>query len=136
MLHVRKPTVARAEHHWHVPDQHICGHVNVVSLGVLDIHVYWRCVGHVSHTALLRRDVVGNAVFFDRGLADPDVGKLEVKLSLIVPEATVGVRGNQRVGPNDLFDFAVDEVVERVDVLLHQAADAQERGHQLPFVLP
>lgn len=36
---------------------------------------------------------------------------------------------------DDLFDLVVDEEVEGVNVLLHQAFDFEECGKQVPFVL-
>lgn len=56
-----------------------------------------------------------------------------------VPEVPVGVgiAGHPLValGPHQLLDLVVDEIVEGVNVLLHQASDLQEGRQQLVLVL-
>lgn len=39
------------------------------------------------------------------------------------------------VGAHNLLDFSLDEVVERVNVLLDEALDLEESGQQLPLLL-
>jgi len=66
--------------------------------------------------------------FFSVGHAHVDVQVLDV-------EGGVGVTEHLLVGLDDLLDVVVDEVVERVYVLLHQAFRLQESRYQLPFFL-
>ena len=56
-----------------------------------------------------------------------------------VPQVKVGVRVARhllvRLGVDDFLNLLVDEVVERVDVLPHQAAHLEERREELELVL-
>ena len=53
--------------------------------------------------------------------ADADIGVFE-------PEARIDVRSDFVVGPEDVFDIDIDEVVERVDMLFHKPFHLEERG--------
>ena len=50
-------------------------------------------------------------------------------------EARIGIALHLVVRPDNVLDVHIDEVVERIDVLLNQTLDLQERRNQLPFVL-
>ena len=47
----------------------------------------------------------------------------------------VDIRFDTLVGLDDVFQVDVDKVVERIDMLLDQTLDLQERWQQLPLVL-
>jgi hypothetical protein len=61
-------------------------------------------------------------------LADADVEVFEV-------EVRVDVRGDASVGAEDGLKIDVDEIVERVNVLLNESFDGEEGGQEIPFVL-
>ena len=60
-------------------------------------------------------------LLLDRGLAHVDVEEFEV-------EGRVRVDGHLLVRLDDLLDLDIDEVVERIEVLLDQAAHLQAGG--------
>lgn len=47
----------------------------------------------------------------------------------------VNIAGDCIVGPNYVRQLGVDEVVERVNVLLDQSFDSKKRRQQVPFIL-
>jgi hypothetical protein len=47
----------------------------------------------------------------------------------------VHVRGDARVGAEDVLEVDVDEEVERVDVLLDESLNGEEGGEEIPLVL-
>jgi hypothetical protein len=69
-----------------------------------------------------------HTILFNPWHIDINIVKLEV-------EAVIVLGGHHRIGIDDLFDVDVEEVIERVDVLLHEPAQSQERRHQLPLLL-
>ena len=77
---------------------------------------------------------MSDTVFFDKGHADSDVSELEVELTHVVSR-WVGVGGDERVCSHDLFDFTIDEIVERIDMLLDKTSNPEEGWHQFPFIL-
>ena len=106
----------------------------MVSFRVLDIDVDRRGISHISDSALLRRDLVGDTVFHDQGHSYPDVSELEVELTEVFT-IRISVCSDERVCPDNLLDLTVDEVVERIDVLLDQTSDSEEGRDQFPFIL-
>ena len=113
MAEARQPAVRGSEHHRHVPKQYIALNINVVTFRVLNIHVDRRCICHISDTALLRKDVVGNTVFLNCWHPYPDVRELEVEVTRWVVLALGGcITGDDGIRPHNFFDLAIDEVVE------------------------
>jgi len=60
--------------------------------------------------------------------ADADVGVFE-------PETGVDIRGDFVVGLEDVSDIDIDEVVEGVNVLFHEAFHLEKGRQQQPFIL-
>ena len=73
---------------------------------------------------------MGHAVFFDGWHAHPDVSEFEVEVvGRVIGALGSCIAGDQAVGTNDFFDFAIDEVVEAVNVLLDEASQPEKGGH-------
>ena len=70
-----------------------------------------------------------NAVFFNERHTYSNVCEFKVKLVLVVFLAAICVWSYERVGLHNLLDLAINEVVERVYVLLYQATNSQKCGH-------
>lgn len=69
---------------------------------------------------LVELDLVGGRQDADASVADEDLGVLAAY------EVVVGL--------DDLLDVVLDEEIEGVDVLLHEAADFEELGEELELV--
>jgi hypothetical protein len=77
----------------------------------------------------VRRDVlVHSHVLLDRRRADPHLRVLQKEVGVLRAS-------HQLVRFHNLRDFDVDEVVERVDVLLDQSFRFEKRRQEFPFVL-
>ena len=63
------------------------------------------------------------------------VGHERGRVCALEVKGRVDVAEHFGVGMDDLLQVDVDEVVERVNVLLHQPAHLQKRRQELPFVL-
>ena len=68
-----------------------------------------------------------HTILFNPGHIDINIVKLEVK-----PVIMLG--SHHRIRIDDLFDVDIQEVIERVDVLLHEPAESQERRHEFPLL--
>ncbi len=66
---------------------------------------------------------MSDADFLDEGHSDSDISEFEVELGGEVIATRVSICGDKRVCSHNLLYFAVDEVVERVDMLLDQTSD-------------
>ena len=51
------------------------------------------------------------------------------------PEARINVGGDLVIGPEDIKEVNIDEMVKRINVLLDKPLDFQECREQEPFVL-
>ena len=122
LTHAIEPAIARAKHDGHPANQHIVLDIDLVPLGVSYIHVDWGRVGDVSDATLVWHDVISRLILTDLGPSNSDVSEHEA-------EVGVCVTGDGGVGSDDLLDLLVDEVVERVNVLLHQSSQAEEGWH-------
>ena len=125
-----------AEHDRHVADLEgslavlALAHDDLLPAGVLDVDGDGGRVGDVPEAALLRRDLLDDVLLLVARLPDVDVEVLEVEVRDAVDRhALVALRAH------DLLYLVVDEVVERVDVLLDEAADLEERRQELVLVL-
>ena len=65
-------------------NQHVTGHVYMVTFRVLNVNVNRRCVCHVSDAALLGRDLMSDTVFFDHRHSHPDVCEFEKKFTCLI----------------------------------------------------
>lgn len=81
------------------------------------------------------RNLVSYCHFLDQGHSNIDVSELEVEALLVVLHVPILVDGNRRVRPNNVLNILINEVVERVDMLLDEASNSQKRRHQLPLIL-
>lgn len=124
----REHTLAAAQHDRQPPDVHISLHDRSPS-GVLNRDDDRRAVSDVSQPAFVRRyPLVDCVLVWSLGEADIYVGVFE-------PEARVDVGGDLVVCLDDVLDIDVHKVVERVNMLLHEALHLQEGRQQQPFVL-
>ena len=113
-------------------------HDDVVVARILQINVYRRRVSHVTNATLLWIDLVRHSILFDDWMAHSYVQELEPELiGLVIARHTSRecVARNELIGLHNLLDLDVDEVIERVDVLLDEASQAQESWNELPFFL-
>lgn len=77
----------------------------------------------------MRRDA-----FVDR-IQVRSVRKTNINVSVFEPESRVNIRSNFVVGFDDILDVQINEVVERVDMLLNESLYFQKCREQQPFVL-
>lgn len=56
------------------------------------------------------------------------VWEADVNVGVFEPKARIDIRGDLVVGSDDVLDVHIDEIVERVDVLLDQTFDSEEGG--------
>jgi hypothetical protein len=125
----REHALVAPEHERQPADVDVLALDDLLAARVLDRDEDRRGVRRVAQAALVRRDGLVDRVRVRAvGEADADVGVLE-------PEARVDVRGHLVVRAEDVLDVDVDKVVERVDVLLHEPLDLEERRQKQPFVL-
>ena len=83
-------------------------------------------------------DFARDAVFLDYGHADSDVSELKVEsVSWIICLDTTGkgITSDQSIGFDNLFDLHIDEIVERINVLLDETSKSQESWYELPLFL-
>ena len=130
MILARQPTIAGAKHNRHASNQLLLLLADVVSNRVLDIHIYWRSISKVSDPALIRHQIMLAAVFFNHWLAHINIGEFQIVILMIWT-----IRCQQVVCFYHLLHIHVDEVIEGIDMLLHQTSEPEERWYQLPFVL-
>ena len=116
---------------WHTTNQGspLLAMYSLRASGVFNIHNDGGGVGHVPQTTLVRSN----------GFRD-----IERLFNLRVPHANVEILQVERwvsitvdllICLHDLLYLEIDEVVERVDVLLHKTFDFQKGGKEFPFVL-
>jgi hypothetical protein len=118
----RQHTLVAPQHARYPADRHIRPLDEVFAARVLDRNVDRGAVRSVSQTALVRRDGLVDGVRVRAiGHADGDVRVFQ-------PEARVDVRGDFVVGAKNVEKVNVDEMVERVDVLLYEPFDFEKGG--------
>lgn len=121
--------LAAAKHDGETADVDVWTTDDGLGAGVLDGDEDGGAVGDVAETTLVGGDGLVDGIEVGAvGEGDVDVGVLE-------PEAGVDVGGDLVVGLDDVLDVDVDEMVERVDVLLDEALDLEKGGEEEPFVL-
>ena len=133
-LGLGQPAVLRAEHDGHVTDQHVRLCHDPLALSVLDVHVNGRRVSHVANAALMRHDFVLHGHLGNHGHPHVYVREFE-KEALVLSLVQVLVNLEDRIRFHNVLDADLDEVVVRVDVLLHKTSDPQERWNQFPLIL-
>ena len=63
------------------------------------------------------------------------VREADDNVRVLEPKAGVDVGRDLVVGFENVFDIDIDEIVEGVDMLLHETLHFEERGEQQPFIL-
>ena len=97
--------------------------------GVLDSDENGRTVRDVTKPAFM-----GCNALVD-GVRVRSVGEAHDNIGVFEPETGIDIGGDLVVSLEDIFDVNVDEVIERVDVLLDESLDLEKGREQQPFVL-
>ena len=96
--------------------------------GIFDVDSDESGVGHIAQSTLVGGNRLGIVEgFLHVWLPDRNIEVLQV-------EGGVCIAPHHLVGPHDLLDLHVDEVVERIDVLLDETLHLQKGREELPLV--
>lgn len=133
----RQNALSGAQHDWHPSNLDVFLPHSLPASPVVDVDHDGRCVGHVPEPALVRRDRGAHILLTlgPRGPEHPD-GVVPIPISnagrrilhILDPEILIDIAGDDLVGHDDVGQFSVDEVVERVNVLLYQSFDSEKCG--------
>ncbi len=118
------------KHNGHFANNDILFREHLVIESEFNVDVNVARVIEIRDTAFLGMELEGLEVFFDGWHADSDTVILEVEAALYVREDAV-----VRLRLDDLLHVMVDELVERVDVVLHQALQVDEPFDQFLLLL-
>mmetsp|Transcript_18341 Transcript_18341/g.37543 ORF Transcript_18341/g.37543 Transcript_18341/m.37543 type:complete len:617 (-) Transcript_18341:125-1975(-) len=122
--------LGRSQHDGHPSDHDFFLDDDLTSAGVSHVDVDGGGVGAVSEAALEGRGLGGGVgVFVDGGFAHPAVGVAEVEFGVVVGADLAGGGGL-----HDLLHLHPHEMIEGIDMLLHQPPQLQKMRQHPPLL--